>query len=226
MHYFPSINLLTTVISLFASIMKLCKVLYSHPDGSPLTYLKVLTFPNILSKFRTLHLRTSTMYVPIGPCNRHLTSCQLISRVLCGVNTSLRFPGQLNGWASIQNVRSILTFLIRDLRKLCMNLIPFPRVRREFLSTQSFRKMEPLLASLPYAQLCTFSKSGRFGLWEQYGVWIDQGVRCLLCARLLYHCSLGSSLAKTYWLHVIPIPGAYETQELPLGMLMLVLVDI
>ncbi|KAF5359340.1 hypothetical protein D9756_003015 [Leucocoprinus leucothites] len=36
----------------------------------------------------------------------------LISRVLCGVSTSLRFPGQLNG----------------DLRKLGMNLIPFPRL--------------------------------------------------------------------------------------------------
>ncbi|KAJ3560004.1 hypothetical protein NP233_g11113 [Leucocoprinus birnbaumii] len=37
---------------------------------------------------------------------------ELISRVLCGVSTSLRFPGQLNG----------------DLRKLGMNLIPFPRL--------------------------------------------------------------------------------------------------
>ncbi|KAG9316066.1 beta-tubulin [Chiua virens] len=36
----------------------------------------------------------------------------LISRVMCGVSTSLRFPGQLNG----------------DLRKLSMNLIPFPRL--------------------------------------------------------------------------------------------------
>ncbi|KAI9566893.1 beta-tubulin [Boletus coccyginus] len=37
---------------------------------------------------------------------------QLISRVMCGVSTSLRFPGQLNG----------------DMRKLGMNLIPFPRL--------------------------------------------------------------------------------------------------
>ncbi|KAN0092610.1 Tubulin/FtsZ, GTPase domain containing protein [Tylopilus felleus] len=37
---------------------------------------------------------------------------QLISKVMCGVSTSLRFPGQLNG----------------DLRKLGMNLIPFPRL--------------------------------------------------------------------------------------------------
>jgi len=36
----------------------------------------------------------------------------LISRVMCGVSTSLRFPGQLNG----------------DMRKLGMNLIPFPRL--------------------------------------------------------------------------------------------------
>jgi len=36
----------------------------------------------------------------------------VISQVMCGVSTSLRFPGQLNG----------------DLRKLCLNLIPFPRL--------------------------------------------------------------------------------------------------
>ncbi|KIK58042.1 hypothetical protein GYMLUDRAFT_45597 [Collybiopsis luxurians FD-317 M1] len=37
---------------------------------------------------------------------------ELIAKVMCGVSTSLRFPGQLNG----------------DLRKLGMNLIPFPRL--------------------------------------------------------------------------------------------------
>ncbi|KZT07580.1 beta-tubulin 2 [Laetiporus sulphureus 93-53] len=36
----------------------------------------------------------------------------LVSQVMCGVSTSLRFPGQLNG----------------DLRKLGLNLIPFPRL--------------------------------------------------------------------------------------------------
>jgi len=36
----------------------------------------------------------------------------LMSKVMCGVSTSLRFPGQLNG----------------DLRKLGMNLVPFPRL--------------------------------------------------------------------------------------------------
>jgi len=36
----------------------------------------------------------------------------LVAQVLCGVSTSLRFPGQLNG----------------DLRKLSTNLIPFPRL--------------------------------------------------------------------------------------------------
>jgi tubulin beta len=37
---------------------------------------------------------------------------RVIAQVMCGVSTSLRFPGQLNG----------------DLRKLGMNLIPFPRL--------------------------------------------------------------------------------------------------
>lgn len=36
----------------------------------------------------------------------------IVAKVMCGVSTSLRFPGQLNG----------------DLRKLGMNLIPFPRL--------------------------------------------------------------------------------------------------
>ncbi|KAI0342937.1 beta-tubulin 2 [Trametopsis cervina] len=36
----------------------------------------------------------------------------LISQVMCGISTSLRFPGQLNG----------------DLRKLGLNLVPFPRL--------------------------------------------------------------------------------------------------
>ncbi|KAH7097899.1 beta-tubulin [Auriculariales sp. MPI-PUGE-AT-0066] len=36
----------------------------------------------------------------------------LVAQVMCGTSTSLRFPGQLNG----------------DLRKLAMNLIPFPRL--------------------------------------------------------------------------------------------------
>ncbi|KAG8852786.1 hypothetical protein FRB91_005918 [Serendipita sp. 411] len=37
---------------------------------------------------------------------------KVIAQVMCGVSTSLRFPGQLNG----------------DLRKLGMNLVPFPRL--------------------------------------------------------------------------------------------------
>ncbi|KAI0749828.1 beta-tubulin 2 [Daedaleopsis nitida] len=36
----------------------------------------------------------------------------VVAQVMCGVTTSLRFPGQLNG----------------DLRKLAMNLVPFPRL--------------------------------------------------------------------------------------------------
>src|SRR6478735_12166331 len=37
---------------------------------------------------------------------------QLVSAVMSGVSTSLRFPGQLNS----------------DLRKLCVNMVPFPRL--------------------------------------------------------------------------------------------------
>ncbi|KAF8729076.1 hypothetical protein AX14_006498 [Amanita brunnescens Koide BX004] len=45
-----------------------------------------------------------------NPAFEHLN--EVVARVMCGVSTSLRFPGQLNG----------------DLRKLGMNLIPFPRL--------------------------------------------------------------------------------------------------
>ncbi|ETW82783.1 hypothetical protein HETIRDRAFT_439483 [Heterobasidion irregulare TC 32-1] len=56
----------------------------------------------------------------------------LIAQVMCGVSTSLRFPGQLNG----------------DLRKLGLNLIPFPRLHFlmpsyapfQDLKTQSFTR--------------------------------------------------------------------------------------
>lgn len=44
------------------------------------------------------------------PSFQHLNV--LVSQVMCGVSTSLRFPGQLNG----------------DLRKLGLNLVPFPRL--------------------------------------------------------------------------------------------------
>ncbi|KAF8645869.1 hypothetical protein AX16_007527 [Volvariella volvacea WC 439] len=48
-----------------------------------------------------------------------------IARVMCGVSTSLRFPGQLNG----------------DLRKLGMNLVPFPRLH--FLAPSSAPIYDP-----------------------------------------------------------------------------------
>ncbi|KAG0750205.1 hypothetical protein G6F57_003759 [Rhizopus arrhizus] len=52
--------------------------------------------------FRTLKL-TNPAYADLN---------QLVSAVMSGVSTSLRFPGQLNS----------------DLRKLCVNMVPFPRL--------------------------------------------------------------------------------------------------
>ncbi|KAF7312026.1 Tubulin beta chain [Mycena indigotica] len=51
----------------------------------------------------------------------------LIARVMCGVSTSLRFPGQLNGYVFRPKPDPADTFP-SDLRKLGMNLIPFPRL--------------------------------------------------------------------------------------------------
>jgi tubulin beta len=54
-------------------------------------------------------INTRNLKIP-HPDFEHLN--RVIAQVMCGVSTSLRFPGQLNG----------------DLRKLGMNLIPFPRL--------------------------------------------------------------------------------------------------
>jgi hypothetical protein len=50
---------------------------------------------------------------------------------MCGVSTSLRFPGQLNGSVSYLEFGAFADsgYRLSDLRKLCLNLIPFPRVR-------------------------------------------------------------------------------------------------
>jgi hypothetical protein len=54
---------------------------------------------------------------------------------MCGVSTSLRFPGQLNGCVTLPNGKTTTKRSDkrgggdhRDLRKLAMNLIPFPRM--------------------------------------------------------------------------------------------------
>ncbi|TFY82742.1 hypothetical protein EWM64_g1273 [Hericium alpestre] len=47
----------------------------------------------------------------------------LVSQVMCGTSTSLRFPGQLNG----------------DMRKLALNLVPFPRLHFLMPSYAPFR---------------------------------------------------------------------------------------
>ena len=54
----------------------------------------------------------------------------VVAQVMCGVSTSLRFPGQLNGYVLCNGRHDVheLTVPCRDLRKLAMNLIPFPRV--------------------------------------------------------------------------------------------------
>ncbi|OMJ29467.1 Tubulin beta chain [Smittium culicis] len=66
---------------------------------------------------------------------------QLISRVMSGVTTSLRFPGQLNA----------------DLRKLAVNLVPFPRLH--FFMT-GFAPLQP-------ASSINFSKINAYQLLEQ-----------------------------------------------------------
>ncbi|ORZ26194.1 tubulin beta-3 chain [Absidia repens] len=76
--------------------------------------------------FRTLKL-TNPNY---GDLN------QLVSAVMSGVSTSLRFPGQLNS----------------DMRKLCVNMVPFPRLHffmRPELTAQMFDARNMMAASDP-----------------------------------------------------------------------------
>jgi hypothetical protein len=46
---------------------------------------------------------------------------------MCGVSTSLRFPGQLNGSVRMQSFRTLTDsgYIFSDLQKLCLNLIFF-----------------------------------------------------------------------------------------------------
>lgn len=48
---------------------------------------------------------------------------------MCGVSTSLRFPGQLNGYLITTLLHTCFLMTFSDLRKLGLNLVPFPRVR-------------------------------------------------------------------------------------------------
>ncbi|KZP22673.1 tubulin-domain-containing protein [Athelia psychrophila] len=82
----------------------------------------------------------------------------IIAKVMCGVSTSLRFPGQLNG----------------DLRKLGMNLIPFPRLHFLMPSyapivhpgSQSFQKVSvfELISAMFDRKNLLVATDPRFGL--------------------------------------------------------------
>ncbi|KAF9055203.1 beta-tubulin 2 tubb2 [Hymenopellis radicata] len=93
----PSIQVSETVVEPYNALLSLHQLL----DTSDLTVcLDNEALYNITTK--TLRMKTPT-FTDLN---------QVVAKVMCGVSTSLRFPGQLNG----------------DLRKLGMNLIPFPRL--------------------------------------------------------------------------------------------------
>ncbi|KAG6907049.1 Tubulin beta-2 chain [Tephrocybe rancida] len=134
-------------------------------------------------------ISTSTLKIP-SPSFEHLND--LIARVMCGVSTSLRFPGQLNG----------------DLRKLGMNLVPFPRVRLP-IRLAAFDDAElPFKASLPHAKLCTVLQPQIPLVPEFLDPRVDEGVRTLhVCDTLTSDSVLGSSTAGTSSLHVTRVMG-------------------
>ena len=74
---------------------------------------------------------------------------------MCGVSTSLRFPGQLNGSVIMMQLVTLADFLGHDsdLRKLCLNLIPFPRVRL-FINPNYLDILIIFSATLPGSELC------------------------------------------------------------------------
>ena len=99
----PSINLLKTPTRPTASITKPSTTSASGKSTSSLPVPKWYTSGLILILyFSTLKLTTPTY----GDLNH------LVSATMSGVTTCLRFPGQLNA----------------DLRKLAVNMVPFPRL--------------------------------------------------------------------------------------------------
>jgi len=64
---------------------------------------------------------------------------ELVSRVICGITSSLRFPGQLNG----------------DLRKLGVNLVPFPRLHFFLMSIAPIGSVENLNKTKIDIKACT-----------------------------------------------------------------------
>lgn len=75
---------------------------------------------------------------------------QLIAKVMCGVSTSLRFPGQLNGYVVIVlDMKYSLSLAISDLRKLSLNLIPFPRVCIHLLAAKLYLLLMQLHFLMP-----------------------------------------------------------------------------
>ncbi|EAU85168.2 beta-tubulin [Coprinopsis cinerea okayama7 len=94
---FPSPKVSETVVEPYNSLLSIHQLV----DNADLTFC--------IDNEALYEVCQRTMKVS-NPEFTHLN--QVIARVMCGVSTSLRFPGQLNG----------------DLRKLGMNLIPFPRL--------------------------------------------------------------------------------------------------
>jgi hypothetical protein len=107
--------------------------------------------------FRTLKLTTPTF----GDLNH------LISAVMSGVTCSLRFPGQLNS----------------DLRKLAVNLVPFPRLHFFMIGftplTSRGSQARPLFylveISFSCVSMCTCQEcmlSARHATIEEVGSWV------------------------------------------------------
>lgn len=133
---------------------------------------------------------------------------------MCGVSTSLRFPGQLNGFVRLcQPSVTDPHFPFSDLRKLGMNLIPFPRVRT-YMSYISFF-LTTSLASLPNAQLCAHIQQCFSIVPRHLYSWTDKSVRIIFSSSLLLRkpllASTGCSIARIYWLLVILVLGMFLT---------------
>ncbi|KAG6888791.1 Tubulin beta-2 chain [Termitomyces sp. Mi166 len=93
----PSVKVSETIVEPYNAMLSLHQLV----DNGDLTFC--------IDNEALYDINTKTLKIA-GPTFRHLND--LIARVMCGISTSLRFPGQLNG----------------DLRKLGMNLVPFPRL--------------------------------------------------------------------------------------------------
>lgn len=118
---FHSISLSTTVISLFVSTMRLCQwcavhfIIMINWRIGQVRHMRQES-ENSKSKLWQLEQRPFLCLRIICTVDWYMLTFQLVAQVMCGVSTSLRFPGQLNGYV-MQRCKSMSSELKYSLQR-------------------------------------------------------------------------------------------------------------